>query len=141
MQDGGGAVIDRFYEALSRGDLDGALACLTVDARVWHCFDGVAVDRAGCLEGWRALVTGFPERAFVDVRRHAISTGFVQQHFMTARTLTGAMVGWPICVVVELSGGLISRMDEYIDRAGKLDIAQLNQARTPGLKDPDGSDL
>lgn len=133
MPDCDGAIIDRFYGALGSGDLDAALACLTSHAQVWHSFDGHVSDRQQSLEGWRALLAGFPERAFVDVRRHAISSGFVQQHMMTARTLDGALVGWPICVFVEVTDGLISRIDEYIDRAGRLKVADLHEAKTPGL--------
>jgi len=133
MPDQDGAIIDRFYAGLASGDLDDCLACMTPDARVWHCFDGVAQDRASSVEGWQALVAGFPVRKFVGARRHPIPGGFMQQHMMIARTATGAQIGWPICVVITLQHGLIARIDEYIDRAGRFEIADMDNAATPGL--------
>ena len=133
MSDQDGAIVDRLFGALADGDLDAALACLSPDARVWHSFDGIAQDRAGIVEGWQGLIGNFPERAFVDVRRRAIAGGFVQQHLMAARSAAGAMIAWPICVVVQVEGGLIRRVDKYIDRAGRFAVASIADAVTPGL--------
>lgn len=126
------AVIDRFYAGLASGDLDEALACMTPDACVWHSFDGIAQDRAASLESWRGLIANFAERSFVDVRRHRIRGGFVQQQMMTVRTTQGAVLGWATCVIVWLQDGLIARIDEYIDRAGRFDLMTL-EGVTPGL--------
>lgn len=128
-----GAVIDRFYEGLATGDLDMSLACLSADARIWHCFDGIAQDRESSLAGWQELVANFPGRVFSDVRRHAIAGGFVQQMMMTVRTASGASFGWAICVVIRVEDGLIKRIDEYIDRAGRFDVAEGAAIATPGL--------
>ena len=133
MQTQDGAIVDRLFGALASGDLDAALACLTPDARVWHSFDGIAQDRTEALAGWQALVANFPERAFVDVRRHAISGGFVQQQLLVCRTASGQTMAWPVCVVIRLEDGLIARVDEYIDRAGKFAVEDLQRAVTPGL--------
>jgi hypothetical protein len=128
-----GEIIDRMYGELARGNLEEALACLTPDARIWHCFDGIAQDRPAILAGWQALLAGFPEFAFVDVRRHAITGGFVQQQMMTARTASGDLISWAICLVVRLENGLIARVEEYIDRAGRFSVADLHSTATPGL--------
>jgi ketosteroid isomerase-like protein len=128
-----GEIIDRMYGALANRDLDGAMACLAPGARVWHCFDGIAQDRAAILAGWTALLAGFSDFAFVDVRRHAIAGGFVQQQMMTGRTPSGALVAWAICLVVRLENGLVARVEEYIDRASRFSVADLHAATTPGL--------
>jgi len=128
-----GTVIDRFYAGLASGDLDAALACTTPDMRTWHCFDGIVQDREQCLVGWRSMVENLPERAFVDVRRHAIPGGFVQQHMMAAKTSAGTIMAWPVCMLIWLENGLIARIDEYIDRAGRFTMADLHAATTPGL--------
>ena len=133
MTEPDGSVIDRFYGAPASGHLADALGCLTPDARVWHCFDGIAHDRDSSLEGWKALLAAFPQRAFVDVRRHPIPGGFVQQQMMTGCSVSGALVAWPVCVVIMLQDGQISRIDEYIDRAGKFTITDLHSDTTPGL--------
>ena len=128
-----GEIIDRMYAALANRDLDAAMACLAPDARVWHCFDGIAQDRAAILAGWTALLAGFPEFAYVDVRRQATVDGFVQQQMMTGRTASGTLVAWAICLVVRLENGLVARVEEYIDRAGRFSVADLHTATTPGL--------
>ena len=133
MADSQGAVVDRFYGGLASGNLDESLACLAPEARIWHCFDGIAQDRKCSFAGWQDLVANFPSRAFVDIRRHAVAGGFVQQMMMTVRTASGESVGWPICVVIMLKDGLIVRIDEYIDRAGRFDVTNACAEATPGL--------
>ena len=133
MSEHDGEVIDRFYAGLASGDLTACLACLAPEALIWHCFDGLVLDAEGSLPGWQALIAGFPQRAFCDVRRSPIAGGYVQQHVMTAKTQAGDMVGWAICVVVKIKNGLITRIDEYIDRAGKFAVADLTKAVAPGL--------
>ncbi|WP_169795115.1 nuclear transport factor 2 family protein [Novosphingobium barchaimii] len=128
-----GQVVDRFFEGLSSGDLDAVLACLTPDARIWHCFDGVAQDRSEARQAWQSLIDNFPIRIFVDVRRERTSSGFVQQHMMMGTTKDGVNAAWAICAMIRIEGQLISRIDEYIDRAGKFDLAVNGEARTPGL--------
>ncbi len=134
MAENDGTVIDRFYAGLASGDLDTSLACLSADARIWHCFDGIAQDRQSSLAGWQDLVANFPCRAFGDIRRHSIPGGFVQQMMMTVRTASGAGFGWPICVVIKVADGLITRIDEYIDRAGRFELAAESDIATPGLE-------
>lgn len=133
MADQSGAIIDTLFGALGSGDLDTALACLGPNATVWHSFDGISMDREAARAGWQDLVAGFPERAFVDVRRQAIPGGFVQQHMMAARTPAGNLIAWPVCVIVRVENGLISRIEEYIDRAGRFAVDDLRGAKTPGL--------
>lgn len=124
---------DRFFAALAGGDLDQALDCLSPDARIWHSFDGIAQDRSAAKLGWRALVSGFEERAFVDVRRIPFPGGLVQQHMMIVRTASGKRMGWPCCVILKFENGLICRIEEYLDRAGKLEVADVDEPATPGL--------
>lgn len=126
------AVIDRMYDALARGDVDAARACVTDDLVVWHSFDQVAVGLDDVVTGWEQLVSGFPERSFVDVRRSPVPGGWVQRHTMVATAASGARVAWPLCLFVTLRDGLVARVDEYIDRAGRYEPAA-GGTGTPGL--------
>lgn len=131
---GAGAALDRMFGALSRGDLEAAAATLAPEGRVWHGFDRIAHDRAGIVRDWEPFVAGFPERAFVDVRRQVTATGCVQQHLMVGRLKDGSRKAWPVCVVVRMGeGGLIARLDEYIDRAGAFTLEDGEAAITPGF--------
>jgi ketosteroid isomerase-like protein len=126
--DPAGAIVDRLFDALARGDVAAALACCTPQARIWHSFDRIAQDRDAAKAGWEAFIAGFPERAFTDVRRSAIPGGFVQQHTMAVKTAAGARIAWPVCLVVEVEGGLIARIEEYMDRAGRYPAGDAAQA-------------
>ncbi|WP_405181936.1 nuclear transport factor 2 family protein [Nocardia sp. NBC_01377] len=128
-----GAVIDRLFTALGNGDVDAAIACLSTDAKVWHAFDRVAHDLGTVRAGWEKLIAGTSERSVTDVRRAPTPTGFVQQHLMTMRTLAGTRLAWPVCIVVRVDDGLISRLDEYIDRAGHFTPVDDEPTTTPGL--------
>ncbi|MBU6269554.1 MAG: nuclear transport factor 2 family protein [Sphingomonadales bacterium] len=128
-------IIDRMFAALAAGDIAAARACYTADALCWHSFDGVAHDLDAITDQWRDLVSGFPRRAFVDVRRQATATGFVQQHVMVGWTAAGVAKAWPCCIVVRVENGLIARLDEYIDRAGAF-VPQGDAIVAPGLPEP-----
>jgi ketosteroid isomerase-like protein len=127
------AVVDRLFRALEEGDLDAARGCLTPDAVIWHGFDRKAHDVASITEEWRQLVARFPSRAFLDVRRQATATGLVQQQLMVATARDGRRMAWPVCMVIRLAGGRITRLDEYIDRAGFFVPEGEGPIATPGL--------
>jgi ketosteroid isomerase-like protein len=127
------AVIDRLYDALARGDVAGARDCVTDDLVVWHSFDRLPMRLDDVVVAWEQLVSGFPDRAFVDVRRSPVHGGWVQRHTMVATAISGARVAWPLCLFVTLDDGLVARMDEYIDRAGRYEPAATGTA-TPGLR-------
>jgi ketosteroid isomerase-like protein len=125
-------VIDRLFDALSAGDLETARECLTPNVRLWHSFDQVAMDREAAMGGFADFISNFAARSFVDVRRHAIEGGFVQQHLMTATRHSGEVLAWPVCIVVQIDDDRIVRLDEYIDRAG-IFTPRPGAVSTPGF--------
>ena len=125
-------VIDRLFGALAEGDLAEARDCLAPDARLWHSFDRIALDRDGAIAGFADFVGNFAARSMIDVRRHAIEGGFVQQHLMTATRHSGEVLAWPVCIVVRIEHDRIVWLDEYIDRAGFFTPGS-GEVSTPGL--------
>jgi ketosteroid isomerase-like protein len=125
-------ILDALYAALSDGRLDEALACLTPEAVVWHCFDGVLEDWAATRAGWEKLIANFDERGVNDVWRIEIPGGVVQRHLFSARTTAGKRMSWAVCLIVKIEKGLIARIDEYIDRAGVFELPD-GVLATPGL--------
>lgn len=128
-----GAVIDRLFDALAHGDVAAAQACCTPDAVIWHNFDRQPMSLDAVAQSWRELVAGTAERTVVDVRRHAVPGGFAQQHLMVIRPHEGPRRGWPIAIFVQVQGGRIARLEEYIDRGGSYPIADDEPLTTPGL--------
>ncbi|RYE40745.1 MAG: nuclear transport factor 2 family protein [Hyphomicrobiales bacterium] len=115
-----GRVVDTLFDHLGTGDVRAARELLSPDAQVWHCFDRVAHDRQSACRGFEAFIATFPERRFTDVRSHAIDDRFVRQHVMTVLTAGGERLSWDVCVVGIIEGGLIIRLDEYLDRASSF---------------------
>jgi len=124
--------VTRLYDALSRGDIAAARACCAPDVRFWHCFDGIAQDLDGAAQGWEGLVAHTVARQSEDVRSVPTAEGLVQQFVFVVRTLAGERKAWPVCVVVKFKDGLITRLDEYIDRAGSFDPGE-GPVTTPGF--------
>ena len=124
--------LDRLFNGLASGNLEECRAALASDAVVWHGFDGIPQDRESILASFANLCAAFPERRFADIRRQPTPTGFVQQHVMAVRSADGTARAWPVCVVVRTKDGVITRVDEYIDRAGSFTPAD-GPLITPGF--------
>lgn len=112
--------ITLLYDALACGDIAAARACFTADARIWHSFDGIALDLDAAVQGWEALIAHSVERYVEDAHCQTLPDGFVQQHVFVLRTASGARKAWPVCVLVEVEAGRIRRFNEYMDRAGSF---------------------
>jgi ketosteroid isomerase-like protein len=128
----GGEAIDRLFDALARGDIEGIRASLAPHARVWHSFDCIAHDREAAVASLAQTVAAFAERRVEDVRRQPSTRGFVQQHLFVVRSADGSRKAWPVCIVVEIADGVITRLDEYIDRAGFF-VPKEGDLSTPGF--------
>ena len=124
--------LDRMYDAFAAGDVAAARACITPDARIWHCFDGDAQDVETAAKAWEGLFAHSRERDVKDVRRQATADGVVQRHLFVMRLPSGERKAWPVCLVVRVEGDLIARLDEYIDRAGGFTVAE-GALTTPGF--------
>lgn len=124
--------VTRLYDALARGDIAAARACCAPDVRFWHCFDGIAQDIDAAVQGWEGLIGYTKERKAEDVRSTPTHDGLVQQFLFVVRTPDGARKAWPLCVVVKIKDGLITRVDEYIDRAGSFEPGD-GRVATPGF--------
>ncbi|MEW9853881.1 nuclear transport factor 2 family protein [Novosphingobium sp. M1R2S20] len=117
------ALADEFFGALEDGSVQGVLRCFAPDAIIWHNFDGVRLSPSDNVPGLEALFLNFVRREYRDVRRQPTPSGFVQQHILRLETKEGQVIDWPACIVFEIDGGKIVRLDEYVD---------LGQLRTEG---------
>jgi ketosteroid isomerase-like protein len=124
--------VTRLYDAMSRGDTAAMRACCAPDVRFWHCFDGVAQDIESSVQGWEGLIAHTKARHAEDVRSIPTQDGLVQQFVFVITTPTGERKAWALCVVVKIKDGLITRVDEYIDRAGGFDVGD-GDVTTPGF--------
>lgn len=109
-------IADRFFAAIEAGDVERIKAIYAPDAVIWHNNDQKeqTVEENLRVLGW--VVRNLKNRHYRVTRRAAIPGGFVQQHVLEAETANGPF-SMPACIVVEVKGGRISRLDEYLDSA------------------------
>jgi ketosteroid isomerase-like protein len=110
-------VADKLFAAIGRGDLEAVRALYAPNAEIWHNHDGVTQDPAANLRVLAWVVQNISELRYEDVRRQATPTGFVQQHVLRGTAPSGKRLELPACIVCTVSGGRITRLDEYLDSA------------------------
>jgi ketosteroid isomerase-like protein len=126
------AVLDRLFSAIIDGDLARVRSCFTPDARIWHGYDCITHDVDSFVESLeRVFATGLKLR-YDDIRRQRTPTGAVQQYLFVVPSPDGGWTAKPCCLIAHLKGGLIERIQEYLDRTGVLKADTL-PVKTPGL--------
>ncbi|MET0910000.1 MAG: nuclear transport factor 2 family protein [Ilumatobacteraceae bacterium] len=111
---------DRLVAAIESGDVASVASIYADDAVIWHNTDQVEqskVDNLAVL-GW--LVKHTASRHYREIRRSITDTGFVQQHVLHIEFADGRSADLPACLVVQVSGDRITRLDEYLDNAGVI---------------------
>jgi len=110
------ALADRFFGAIEAGDIAGVSACYHPDAVIWHNDDGLETSPAQNLEVLASFIANVPKRVYANRRFFPIEGGFVQQHDTTLHVADGRVLVLPVCIVFQVDGGKIRRLDEYLDR-------------------------
>jgi len=111
-------VADEIFAAIEAGDAAMVASLYADDVIVWHNNDGVEQTKEQNLRVLHWLVRNTVSREYRAVRRFAIDGGFVQQHDLHLVFDDGHTADLPACVVAEVSNGVITRIDEYLDGAG-----------------------
>lgn len=108
------ALADRMVAAIEAGDLDAVEATWAPDIVTWTNMGGEA-DRVATrrLLGW--LTSRAHGLRYEVTRRILLPDGFVQQHVLHATAADGTAVAMPACLVVTITDGAISRIDEYLN--------------------------
>jgi ketosteroid isomerase-like protein len=110
-------VADKFFAAISRGDLEAVRGVYAPDARIWHNNDGVTQGVDANLRVLAWVVKNVRGMRYDEVRRQATPTGFVQQHVVRGTAPNGKPIEIPACIVCAVAGGRITHLDEYLDSA------------------------
>ena len=122
------AVASRFFAAIEAGDTDALRSIYSADAVVWHNTDQVeqSVDENLVVLGW--VIHNVKGWHYEDVRRTAYEGGFVQQHMGKGIAPSGLAFEMPACIVGQVEGGRVTRIEEYIDSGA---VEALRVRRTP----------
>ena len=108
---------DRLFAAIEAGDIEAVAALYADDVEVWHNTSGQAQSKDENLK----LLGGLAARAeawrYEQVRRRCYSGGCSQQHVLTGKLRNRDPFEIAVCIVLEMAGGKIRRIDEYLDSA------------------------
>ncbi len=116
-------VADRIFAAIEAGDAATVAAIYADDIAVWHSNDGIEQTKAENLRVLDWLIRNTTSREYRSIRRYEIEGGFVQQHDLHVVLPDGRTADLPACIVAEVSGDQITRIDEYIDSSAAAAFA------------------
>ena len=120
-------IAQRLMAAITAGDVDAVGALYHEDLVGWRNIDGRELNRRQMLS-IVGFLRGVRDLRYEQVRVQATATGYVQQHVLRATAPDGREVTCPACLIVQLDGGRIRRLDEYLDREALAPL--LGSART-----------
>lgn len=109
------ALASSLLQALERGDKKAFTACWSPDAVVWHSFDCIELTVDATMGPLDAFFEALSDRHYMEVRFHSLEGGFVQQYTLIGRLKNGDELIMPGCMVCQVEGGKIIRMEEYLD--------------------------
>jgi ketosteroid isomerase-like protein len=106
----------RLFDSVSSGDLAAAGDCYAEDAVIWHNFDGVEKTKAQVLRSLAMMHERIADKSYEERRLNVFEGGFVQQHVLHGtRVGDGQRLSMAAAIVCRVSGGKITRFDEYLD--------------------------
>lgn len=113
---------ERFFRAIETGDMTTVQDVYHPDVVVWHNSDGIENrERGQSREENIALLTvltkAITEWKYDIWFREATESGMVQQHTLRGKLPSGEVLAIPVCIVLQIQDGRITRLDEYIDSA------------------------
>jgi len=106
-----------FLDAIERGDIETVQAIYAPDAVVWHNTDDIAQPVAGNLATLTNFIKYVPERRYTGRRIEVFDGGFVDQHVLKGKLVSGKEVSMAAVLVCKVVNGRITRLDEYFDSA------------------------
>jgi ketosteroid isomerase-like protein len=114
---------DRFFGAVSGGDLETVRACYAPHARIWHNFDNTEQTRDENVQLLSWVTSNWKNFRFENVRRRLTDDGFIQQHVMRGEGPDGTPFESPSILILTVNDSQITRIEEYFD-AGQVPLPQ-----------------
>jgi uncharacterized protein len=117
------ALRDRFFGAVTSGDIDAVRACYARNAVIWHNTDGVEQSSEQNLAVLNWIAKNIKDFRYEEVRFQPTPGGFVEQHLTNGTAPSGKAFSISACIVCTVVDGRITRLDEYLDSAQAANIA------------------
>ena len=110
-------IASEFFAAIERGDLERVRELYSPEAEIWHNVTGRSQTREENLSLLRYFTGRVSELRYEVLAREFFQGGFVQRHILHGRLESGDLIAAPVCLVVHVAGGNITRLFEYLDGA------------------------
>jgi uncharacterized protein len=112
------ALASAFIAAIEQGNISRLYELCSTEVVIWHNDDNqeVPLDNVARILSW--LSTNVRHLRYAEIRRRAFAGGYLQQHTLTGIAPSGDDLHLPACLVVQVSNGVITRIEEYLDSAG-----------------------
>ncbi len=107
-----------FIAAIEQGNVPRLYELCSKDVVIWHNDDDQEVDLDNVARILSWLSTNVRELRYAHIRRRAFSGGYIQQHVLSGIAPSGDDLHLPACLIMHVSNGLITRIEEYLDSAG-----------------------
>jgi ketosteroid isomerase-like protein len=108
------AIANRFFDAVTRGDIKAVGDCYAEDIHVWHARDGADTTKKQNLDLLTVFFNTSKERHYDVMSRKFVDDGFIQEHVCWGVKTDGSKFSVPVgffCTVNDK--GLITRIAEY----------------------------
>ena len=123
-----GELVLRFFAALEAGDIETLRAIYAPDALIWHNDDLIeqtVEDDLKVLQGLHRAVSGL---RYDVIRRAPVADGVLQQHVLRGSLQNGAEVELHAAMYLQVLGGHITRIEEYLDSGKRASIRAAREA-------------
>ena len=110
-------VARRLIAAIVDGDVAAVADLYAEDMVGWRSFDQKELGKKQMVRVIEYLVGQVRDVHYENIRVETTPSGYVEQHVLHATAPDGTKVVVPACLVVQVEGGKIQRLDEYLDSA------------------------
>jgi ketosteroid isomerase-like protein len=87
------------------------------DVVIWHNFDQAEQHLEDNMKVMAWMGKNLTGLSYDEVKVQATPDGYVQQHVLRGTANDGTKIEVPACLIVTVTDGKISRLDEYLDTA------------------------
>lgn len=118
-------VIERFFAAIEAGDRTTIRSLYADDVEVWHSATDRAADKATALAILDWLMAPGVELAYDVVEQLVIGDRVCRRHVLTVTIPGHDPIVMPVAIFLTITGGLVRRIDEYVDAKGTDRLIEL----------------
>ena len=107
------AALETMTAAMAARNADLFTSVYSDNARVWHNTTRTEQSKEENHAFLAATMQQFKSMEYRDIKRVGTASGVVQQHVLHAEMENGHKLELPACLIVEMDGDRIGRIDEY----------------------------